>query len=271
MKAIQGLFLVFLVALTSGCATTGDLQQVRKAQLKLRSELETVRNKQARMLADFTRMRVELQKVRRIFDSFRKKGQYNFANIGVKMDELRTHHQELLGKYQVTKLEFDKLKKKFDKLLKAYGSRFGDPTDSGKAGAIPANISEQDLYKAAKALFDVGKYRAARERLKVFRTRFPKSDLNDDALLMIGDCFTKLGKHFQAIIRYNDVYRKYKKGDKADLALLRLGEAHFRINACAEGKAFLKRLIRSYRRSSYVSDARQLLRNSRSLCKKKSG
>lgn len=271
MKVRLLLALLFAVALGSGCATTGDLQQVRKSQLKLRSELETARNKQARMLADYTRMRVELQKVRRIFDSFRKKGQYNFANIGVKMDELRTHHQELLGKYQVTKLEFDKLKKKFEKLLKAYGSRFGDPTDAGKAGAVPANISEQDLFKAAKALFDVGKYRATMERLKVFRNRFPKSDLNDDALMLAGDCFTKLGKHFQAIIRYNDVYRKYNKGDKADLALLRLGESHFRIQACAEGKAFLKRLIRRYRRSPHVADARQLLRNARNLCKKKSG
>lgn len=271
-------FLSFLVALlVASCATTGELRKLEKEHLNLRTEFDTVRNKQARMQADLTKVMIKLHELDKIFKSFKKKGQYNFANLGVKMDELRTQFQELLGKHNIVKSDFDRLKASYEKLLQAYTARFGPPTPAsgGTGNNAPGNrvtiqvVSPKALFDAGKALFDAGKYREARARLRLFLKKHKNHELADDAYILIGDCYSKLNNHFEAIIWYNDVRKKYKTGDKVDVALFKLGQSHFRIGACPEGKAFFHRLLRKHRSSPLRSNARKKLRNARRLCRKR--
>ncbi|TNE48972.1 MAG: tetratricopeptide repeat protein [Deltaproteobacteria bacterium] len=254
-----------------GCVTNGRFDLHVKKHLKLANDVQQIRNKQVTMLSQLTRLQVQLQKLDQIFAQFRKKGQYSFANIGVKLDELRTHHQELLGNFQILKLAHDKLIKQHQKLLEDYKRRFGDPMASN-AGGNQVDIKVLDppkLYKLAKDLFDQGKYVESREHLKTLVKRFKAHELTDDAFLLIGQCFEKTNKVYEAILWYNDALKKFPNGDQVDHALLKLGTAHYKINACPEGRAFLRRLVRKHSRSKYASKARKLIRNMRRHCRKR--
>lgn len=262
---------LFLTITLCGCATSGDLQKVEGQLLTLRTEFEAVRNKQARLLRQMTQLDVSLRKLNRVFDGFQKKGRYNFANIGVKMDELRTLHQQLLGKFQALKMEYDKQQEQHTKLFKAYSLRFGDPTATPAAGGtqVTVVVSPDAAINSAKALYDNGKYKEARTQLKEFVKKYPTHKLSHKAYLLLGDCYFQLRNYFEAIIWYNDIRKKFPNSDNVDLALLKLGEAHYKIRACPEGKAFLRRLIRRHRSSPHRTKARELLRNARRLCRRR--
>ncbi len=252
----------------SNCTIKGDLEKLQLKHYKLKQRVKRLREDQSIIKAQLTRLEAQIRKLNNVFEQFRKKGQYNFANIGVKLDELRTHHQELLGKFQVLKLSFDKLQEQHQKLFKAYSERFGDPTKTEQNAQVTIQVVDAEaLYKSARALFKSGKYREAREQLKLMVQRYPDHKLTDDAYILIGECYEKDKNYYEAIAWYNDVLRKFPNGDQIELALLRLGAAHYRIKACPEGRQFLRRLIRKYPKSPHVSLARQLLRNWRHYCR----
>jgi TolA-binding protein len=202
-------------------------------------------------------MRSVSQKVGRlnsIFNQFRKRGRYSFANIGTKLDELRTRHQELLGKFQLLRLAFEKLNKQI--------------TQPGGAAGTSQVLTPEATFKLAKQLFAGQKNTQVIMHLKNLIQRNPTHQLIDDAYMLIGDAYSKKGNAYEAIIWYNDVRKKFSTGDQVDHSLFKLGLAHYKIGACPEGKAFLRRMLRKHRSSSYALQARNLLKNSRSLCKK---
>ena len=266
MSAIWGV--VFL--LLTGCATSGDLKKVDNKLLTLRTEFEAARVEQKKLKRNVKELTTQLKKLNAVFSSFRKKGRYNFANIGTKMDELRTLHQKLLGDFERLKQLSKEDKEKFEKLFKSYASRFGDPTATSADGQVQIQVvSPKAAYDAAKALFDAGKFNESRDHMKQFIKKYPEHDLTDEAYILLGDSYYQLRKYFDAIISYNNVRKKFAKGDKVDVALLKLGEAHYKIGACPEGKAFLRRLLRRFRSSTHATKARRLYRGSRRYCRKR--
>ena len=263
---------LFVFGLLFGCATSGDLQRVEGKIVALRTDLESTQNKQKRLLKKLQNLHQSLVKLDNVLGSFRKKGRYNFANIGSQMDELRTKHQQILGKFQDIKREFDKETERNKKLFVAYSSRFGDPTASSstKTGQITIQIvSPKTAFASAKALYDAGKYRESRNHLKEFIKKYPSHELTDDAYILLGDAYFKLNNYFEAIILFNDVRKKFPKSDLVPEALFKLGKAHYSIKACPEGRAFFSSLLRHFRSSPFVKQARYYRRNSRKLCKKR--
>lgn len=264
---------LLLLFYTTGvsCVSNGRFEELRNQHLDLQRQVNSIRSKQIKMLAQLTRLQVRLQKLSQIFDQFEKKGQYNFANIGVKMDELRTHHQELLGKYQVLTLSYNKLEDQHKKLLEDYSRRFGSPLQSSTGGnqVTVQVISPEALFKSAKELYDQNKYVEAREQLKNMIKRYPDHELTDDAYVLIGSCYEKTNKVYEAILWYNDALKKFPKGNQLDHALFKLGTAHYQIGACPEGRAFLRKLRKKYPRSTYASQARDLINNIRQHCQKR--
>lgn len=264
---------VFLYScLSVGCVTTNTFEKLKSRHNTLQTRAQKMQSQQNILRAQLTRLQVQLIGMNKIFSQFRKKGQYNFANIGVKLDELRTHHQELLGKFQVLKLSYTKLQDEHKKLLRDYTKRFGNPLamvgTSGNQVTIQV-VSPEALFKSAKELYGKGKFLEAREQLKNMVKRYPNHLLTDDAFLLIGSCYENTNKVYEAILWYNDALKKFPKGDQVDHALLKLGQAHYKINACPEGRAFLRRLRRLYPRSPHAPLARKLIRNMRRYCRKR--
>lgn len=262
----------FFGCLNMNCVTNGTFELHQKSFNALISRTKKIKSQQNILRAQLTRLQVQLIGMNKIFAQFKKKGQYNFANIGVKLDELRTHHQELLGKFQVLKLSYAKLQDQHKKLLSDYTKRFGNPLAVVNAGGNQVTIqvvSPETLFKSAKELFGKGKFLEAREQLKNMVKRYPDHLLTDNAYLLIGACFENTNKVYEAILWYNDALKKFPKGDQVDHALLKLGQAHYKINACPEGRAFLRRLRRKFPRSPYAPQARKLIRNMRTYCRKR--
>ena len=266
-------FFIFL-AVTSlclvGCATKSDFRELKNQQMKLRTDLTALANKQLRLVAQLTRVQAQLNRQQQIFKAFRKKGQYSVASIGENVSQLRSDHQKLLGTFYQLKEKFTKLMDQHQKLLKDYTTRFGDPLNKEKKATtiIIENVSPEKIFQGGKTLYVNKSYDDAIKRFKVFVNKYPSHQLADDALIYIGDCYFKKKNPAEASLWYTKVRKKYKSGDKVAEALLKLGKVYLLLGACGAGKTCLRRILRSHRSSPHAQEARRLLRNFRRLCRK---
>jgi len=267
MKA-KHILLCFMVVWGSwGCATQGELQKVETRQTQITGQIADITTKQQQLLSDMAKAQSELVKINKVLKNFTKEGRVNFAEFDAKLDEIRRDHQQLLGRYQVLEQSFNALKEQHEKLYAAYSASFGDPAAKKADGTTTVQIvSTEGLYKAAKALFDNKQYETARDRLKEFIKKYPSDPYTDDAYILMGDCFVELNNYVQASMYYNAVLKKFKDGDQVDKAYLKLGQVFYKMKDCNAGKAFLRLLIKRFPSSPLKEEAREKLRNVRSLC-----
>lgn len=249
-----------------GCATTGDLRQ---AEERLQSTLQALQAKQTKLHLELSTAQTQITKIDKIFSSYTKEGRVNFAEMDSKLDELRRDHQQLVGRFQGLKLEYDKLKEQHDKLFQAYSKTFGDPTKAPAEGS-QVTIQEatpQSMLTAAKALFTAGKFEAARDQLKEMVKRFPKDERTDEGFLLLGDSYFQLKNFVEASVQYTKIRKDFPQSKVIDTAFFKLSQTYFQLKDCKLGLAYLKQLVKKYPDSSHNDEAKAILRKPSSHCK----
>ena len=258
---------LLVLALLTGCATTGDLRKVEGRLLAMRTVMAKTRERQQ---SEIQKLSAEIARLRQAMKAFKTQTRTNVATIGDKVDRLTEAHRSLLGKLEVIQHTLKRLDEQFKPLLKAYAARFGDPTNSkGKATIVIQEVTPEGMFGASKKLIAAGKLKDAQLQLKAFVKKYPTHKLTVEAYLLIGDSYAKLRNYFEAIIWYNDVRKKFKDSGKVDLALFKLGVAHYLIGACPEGRAFFRHLLRKHRSSALAPEARRYIRQQRSRCRRR--
>ena len=126
----------------------------------------------------------------------------------------------------------------------------------------PAVIVPPDkkLYELNLSLYRSGNVKEAIAGFKNFLSKYPKSSLADNAQFWIGECYMSLGKYEQAILAYQDVMKKYGKGNKVPGSMLRQAIAFNEIKDKTSAKLLLKKLIKRYPKSKEAAIARKKLK-----------
>lgn len=83
----------------------------------------------------------------------------------------------------------------------------------------------RDEYNADADLYRQGQYDGAATGLKGFIDRYPRDRMVPDAVYMLGDAYTKLGRHREAAEQYLRLSTDFSKAPRAPDALLKLGMA----------------------------------------------
>ena len=118
---------------------------------------------------------------------------------------------------------------------------------------------DQKLYDLNLALYREEKFNEAISGFKNFLSKYPKSDLADNAQFWIGECYMSLGQFEQAILAYQDVMKKYGKGNKIPSSMLRQAIAFYEIKDKTSAKLLLNKLIKQYPKSKEADIARKKL------------
>mgnify|MGYP005842273531 FL=1 len=125
------------------------------------------------------------------------------------------------------------------------------------AGAAPAGPppkiviqEEQDLektlYNTTMQLYKEGKYDAARKEAQNFVAKYPKSDLADNALFLVGDAYFAEKRYKEAIESYQQVQDRYPKGNKVASAMSQQAAAFQHLGDATAARIIYERLIESY-------------------------
>jgi tol-pal system protein YbgF len=102
------------------------------------------------------------------------------------------------------------------------------------------------LYNSARSLVLEENFHEATRLFKEFLTRYPNSELADNALYWLGECHYSLGNFQEAINTFKDVVTLYPKGGKVPDALLKTAYAYLSLDDADRAHHYLKLVVRGY-------------------------
>ncbi len=129
-------------------------------------------------------------------------------------------------------------------------------------GALTSESSspERVLYDRATQSYQQGKYDVARKEFQEFATKYPKSELADNALFSVGECYFAEKKYQDAIEVYQQVLDRYPKGDRIPHALLKQGTAFQQMGDHTAARILYERLLEKYPDSSQAQLAKKKIK-----------
>ena len=283
---VLGIGLVILAALScSSCVTDEKLvnSQIRALNQKIDhlkemtevrfdnevdTKLVSIREQQAETEIRIGKLMTEVRKLSGQFDENNRLVQLSSERDFNSQDDLKMFLAEM-DKRMV--MEEEKSKKLYSYLGLEPLSRI--PQGKPAKGTVPVQKAEKKVQKPAvivppdKKLYELnltlyqgGKYEEAIAGFKNFLSKYPRSNLADNAQFWIGECYMSLGKYEQAILAYQDVMKKYSKGNKVPGSMLRQAIAFYEIKDKTSAKLLLKKLIKRYPKSKEAAIAKKKLK-----------
>lgn len=120
-------------------------------------------------------------------------------------------------------------------------------------------LTETDVYTAAKQLFDQNEFEKAREGFEKLLKKFPNSTRADNAQFWIGETYYRERWYEKAILEYQKVIEKYPNGNKVAAALLKQGFAFLNLGDKPNARLILKELVKKYPSSNEATVGKQKL------------
>ncbi len=118
----------------------------------------------------------------------------------------------------------------------------------------------QELYNAAKKMFDDGDNENARIQFENFINKYPDSDNADNARFWIADSYYVEKWFEKAILEYQKVLEEYPNSNKLSAARLKQGYAFAELGEKANARLILKELLRKHPNTNEARYAKEKLK-----------
>ncbi len=120
------------------------------------------------------------------------------------------------------------------------------PPPGTSANVSAPNDSESGLYEAALGRLRTGRFEEAEAAFRVFLTRFPETDLSDNASYWLGESLYSRGEYQQAYEAFRRTVERYPQGNKLPDALLKVGLCLQRTGDSIGSRDVLEEVVRRY-------------------------
>jgi len=122
---------------------------------------------------------------------------------------------------------------------------------------------EKIQYEKATRAYQSGKYEVARKEFQSFLSKYPKSELADNALFTMGECYFSEKRYQDAIEVYQQVLDQYPRGNKVPNALLKQGTAFQQLGDSTAARILYERLVEKYPGTPQAQAAEKKLKQMR--------
>jgi tol-pal system protein YbgF len=138
----------------------------------------------------------------------------------------------------------------------------GAPAAPAAAGTpTPQPSTPQGLYQSAYQDYLNGNYDLAIQGFQEYLKRYPKTDLADNALYWIGECYDAQGKEQEALQAFSSVLEKYPTSDKGAAAQLKKGLVYLKLGNQGQGVVNLQYVVYEHPGTKEADLAREKLRS----------
>jgi len=146
--------------------------------------------------------------------------------------------------------------------LKASRTSPALPGAPGETPTAATTVADPEtLYQTSYSDYLRGNYDLAMLGFKQYLEAFPETDLADNAIYWIGECFYRQQKYVDAIAEYDRVLKQYPRSDKTASALLKKGFALLEQGQRKDGVAQLQNVAKSFPASDEANLAKQRLQS----------
>jgi tol-pal system protein YbgF len=290
-------FCALCVIVLSGCVTTEETGRMQWEINELKSDVKKIKK------ASETPVGKKLKEL----ENSQKATASTVSDLLIQMQNLTTEFQVLTGRFEEARYQSEKtlidqeseketllariteLEESLAKLKKTPPAKKAVPVipavkkeapkpeikkaDSDKPDKkkdLPSDkASIKDLYLAAYQDFKEGKTADAREKFTSLLETYPENEYSDNARFWIGESYYKDESYEDAILAYEELFRKNPKSDKKPGAMLKQGLAFYAINDKETGTLILEKLIKHYPDSEQARLAKRKITKSVPPKKKK--
>jgi len=119
--------------------------------------------------------------------------------------------------------------------------------------------TSEELYQKAYNDFKKGDINTARTGFRKYLRVFPDTEYSDNAQYWIAESFFIEKKYREAILEFEEVLRKYPRGNKAPSALLKQGLAFYRLGDKTSARLLLQKVIKDHPGSNEAKIAKKEL------------
>lgn len=130
------------------------------------------------------------------------------------------------------------------------------------AAAATGGVSTpEELYRSAYEDYMRGNYDLASQGFTDYMERWPSTELTDNALYWIGECYDAQGEPQRALEIFTQVLEDYPTSDKAAAAQLKKGLLYLKMDDQAQGVVHLQYVVYEYPGTREADLARERLRS----------
>jgi len=148
--------------------------------------------------------------------------------------------------------QMSRLDARLDELTKRFAQNASRP-------APAAGVDPGQLYDQASQDLTQGRYGMALTGFRDFLSRYPSSELADNARYGVGECFFAQSKFDSAAVEYSRVATDYPDGDKVPAALYKLALSEDKLGKTDAAKKTFQDLIKRFPDSGEAQLARDRL------------
>ncbi len=112
--------------------------------------------------------------------------------------------------------------------------------------AVTNPTDPQALYDTAYNDYLQGNFDLAILGFHQYAETYRSTELADNAIYWIGECYYRQSKFQQAIEKFDEVLARFERSDRTPSALLKKGYAYFELGQRAQGVVHLQNVIREY-------------------------
>ena len=148
----------------------------------------------------------------------------------------------------------------------AGSSRPAIPAAAGTATTLGAGADAGGTAASPSQMFDIatrdlteGRYPLALKGYRDFLSRYPDTELADNAQYGVGECFFAQAAFDSAAVEYAKVSQRWPKGDRAPASLYKLALSQERLGRTAESRKTFEDLVQRFPTSSEAGLARDRL------------
>jgi tol-pal system protein YbgF len=138
------------------------------------------------------------------------------------------------------------------------GSNRGGMPVGASAGSV---ASPDELYRSAYEDYMRGNYDLAADGFGEYMRRWPNTELTDNALYWIGECYDAQEKPEEALATFTKVLEDYPSSDKAAAAQLKKGLIYLKIGDQGQGVVNLQYVVYEHPGTREADLAREQLRS----------
>jgi len=259
-----------LVAVTSGCASTGSVDAVRRdidetktRVYSLEKELTTAREGEKSLKDEFAALRKSDADLQASLDGTRTEmqalaGKIDDFGLGTKKaaDQLARQREDVDRRIVAIEDRIVKLQAAVDELNKRL-------QEGGQPAAATTAAKVDVMYQKGLESFKAGDMPAARTQLTAFIDQQPQHELVSNARYWIGETFYSEKNYEQAILEFQEVIKQFPKKEKAPAAMLKQALAFKALKDVKSSRYVLGKLVQEYPRSDEAKKARVLLKELR--------
>jgi tol-pal system protein YbgF len=118
--------------------------------------------------------------------------------------------------------------------------------EAAHSSSKPQSNEVKDAYLAAYQAFKEGKSEMAREQFIALLEAYPENEYSDNARFWLAESYYKDGNYEDAILAYEELFKKNPGSDKVPGAMLKQGLAFYALKDRKTGEIVLEKLVEKF-------------------------